>query len=338
MMSGDLYWHRRRVATGRGETVPASARRATAASRRPGTTCPSDARAPAGIDLLPDGTWDWGSSEGSWLSSGCGCGSGGECECGGSCGGYDSETGSGAAPRRAWPSTMARHGRRARASSGSHGAAGASRGEARSIRCPRQIRGALLEGNTRARLGQSRSVRSLTAAPSQSTGSRSRCSWLIVTARTGHCDRSSSRRAAARQTAPAYRTTRFAAYGPFALTLLCSATQWPPRHLKRPPAEAPDGQLDGPAAIGLPQDERRRPLADDQPEPRFVLSPQDARLAEVGRTAASLWEKHALNPAVAAVMDWQWALAIERPHARLLALPRCPGLFGQQQREACPGA
>jgi hypothetical protein len=46
-------------------------------------------RAPAGIALLSDGTWDCGSSGGEWSPGGCGCGSNGSCECGGprGCGG-----------------------------------------------------------------------------------------------------------------------------------------------------------------------------------------------------------------------------------------------------------
>lgn len=43
-------------------------------------------RAPAGIELLSDGTWDCGSSGGSWSGVECGCGSGGSCGCGGACG------------------------------------------------------------------------------------------------------------------------------------------------------------------------------------------------------------------------------------------------------------
>lgn len=39
----------------------------------------------AGIDVLPDGTWDCGSTGGSWTPGGCGCG--GSCGCGGKCGG-----------------------------------------------------------------------------------------------------------------------------------------------------------------------------------------------------------------------------------------------------------
>lgn len=43
-------------------------------------------RAPAGIELLPDGTWDCGSTGGEWLPGGCGCGSGGSCGCKGEVG------------------------------------------------------------------------------------------------------------------------------------------------------------------------------------------------------------------------------------------------------------
>ncbi len=55
----------------------------------PGTTRPSDVRAPAGIELLSDSTWDCACSGGSWSPSECecGCGSGEECGCGGNCGG-----------------------------------------------------------------------------------------------------------------------------------------------------------------------------------------------------------------------------------------------------------
>lgn len=43
-------------------------------------------RATAGIALLPDGTWNCGSTGGEWSPGGCGCGSGGSCGCGRSCG------------------------------------------------------------------------------------------------------------------------------------------------------------------------------------------------------------------------------------------------------------
>lgn len=45
-------------------------------------------RAPAGIELLSEGSWNPGSVSGEWSPGGCGCGSGsGElCSCGGSCG------------------------------------------------------------------------------------------------------------------------------------------------------------------------------------------------------------------------------------------------------------
>lgn len=43
-------------------------------------------RAPAGIELLPDGTWDCGSIGGEWSPGGCGCSAGGSCGCGGTCG------------------------------------------------------------------------------------------------------------------------------------------------------------------------------------------------------------------------------------------------------------
>lgn len=43
-------------------------------------------RAPAGIELLSDGTWDCGSTAGEWSPGGCGCRPGAACECGGSCG------------------------------------------------------------------------------------------------------------------------------------------------------------------------------------------------------------------------------------------------------------
>jgi|JI102314A2RNA_FD_contig_81_435523_length_2289_multi_2_in_0_out_0_3 hypothetical protein len=54
-------------------------------------------RAPAGIELLPDGTWDCGAMGGEWSPGGCGCGVGG---CGGE-GGCGSAAGIGGAPRLA---------------------------------------------------------------------------------------------------------------------------------------------------------------------------------------------------------------------------------------------
>lgn len=55
-------------------------------------------RAPAGIELLTDGTWNCGSTGGEWSPGGCGCGSGGSCGCGGSCGGCGGEGGCGGKP------------------------------------------------------------------------------------------------------------------------------------------------------------------------------------------------------------------------------------------------
>lgn len=55
-------------------------------------------RAPAGIELLTDGTWDCGSTGGEWSPGGCGCSSGGSCGCGGSCGGCGVEGGCGGKP------------------------------------------------------------------------------------------------------------------------------------------------------------------------------------------------------------------------------------------------
>lgn len=55
-------------------------------------------RVPTGIELLPGGTWDCGSTGGEWSPGGCGCGSGGECGCGGSCGGCSGEGGCGGKP------------------------------------------------------------------------------------------------------------------------------------------------------------------------------------------------------------------------------------------------
>lgn len=52
-------------------------------------------RAPAGIELLSDGTWDCGSTGGEWSPGGCGCGSNGSCGCGGSCGGCGGDGGCG---------------------------------------------------------------------------------------------------------------------------------------------------------------------------------------------------------------------------------------------------
>lgn len=42
--------------------------------------------APAGIELLSEGSWNPGSVSGEWLPGGCGCGSGEPCSCGGLCG------------------------------------------------------------------------------------------------------------------------------------------------------------------------------------------------------------------------------------------------------------